>query len=462
MVGKQKLDLGVRLLSLSAWMRRQPWLKAIYRHFPFAVRKKLSEALAARATANMKFQRTDNWKRSARQPTPSAKPLQGSDYANATGINIFAYARGQFGLGEGARLYARALLAEGYPVAIHDIDIDLPHGMGDTSLDPYIGKETPYGVNLIFVNPDYIDVAIESIGRERLGNRYTIACWFWELEVFPEAWLHALELVDEVMVSTSFIEMAIKRITDKPVWHAPLPVNEIHDSGLTRADFGLDENAFIFFNSFDFNSFLARKNPLAAIKAFQLAFADGRSDVRLLVKSSNGHHHPGKLQELLNAAASDQRIIIRDEVIDRSDVQALQRCTDAYVSLHRAEGFGLGLAECMRSGKPVIATAWSGNMDYMTPDNSCLVDYQLVPVAEGEYLHYAGQRWAEPSVEHAALHMRRLVEDPSFASRIGEQAAQDIRTKLSSNMVALQIIERIESLPLFFCGASMAVNDRQH
>lgn len=437
--------MGIGLLRLSAWIRRQSWLRAVYCHLPLAIRFRMSEMLAERARAQLRFHRTSSWKRHGQQREWAA-PGPRAEYVHAVGVNIFAYARGQFGLAEGARLYARALLAEGYPVAIHNIAIDMPHGMDDCSLDAHIGEQTPYGVNLIFVNPDYLDEAIAIIGRERLGDRYMIACWFWELEVFPAAWLPALSLVDEVMVSTRFIETAVKRITDKPVWHAPLPVGEAHDSGLLRADFGLDDDAFVFLNSFDFNSFLTRKNPLAVIAAFQRAFADGKPDVRLLIKSSNGHRHPSKLQELLTAAAADRRIIIRDEVIDRSDVQALQRCVDAYISLHRAEGFGLGLAECMRLGKPVIATAWSGNMDFMTADNSCLVSYQLVPVGEGEYLHHAGQRWAEPDVAHAAKQMRRVVEDREFAVSIGAQAALDIRDRLSPQVTAQRIIHRLEAL----------------
>ena len=441
------MAFGIGLLNLSAWIRRKPWLKAVYRHFPLAFRHKMAEALAEYAHEQIRFRRTPNWQHRTRQMDPTrTKVAHGAMYDKAIGVNIFAYARGQFGLAEGARLYARALLAEGYPVAIHNIAIDMPHDMDDSSLDAHIGEETPYGVNLIFVNPDYLDEAIAFIGRERLGDRYMIACWFWELEVFPSAWLSALSLVDEIMVSTRFIETAVKRITDKPVWHAPLPVGEARDSGLLRADFGLDDDTFVFLNSFDFNSFLTRKNPLAVIKAFQLAFADGRPDVRLLIKSSNGHRHPSKLQEVLKAAVADRRIIIRDEVIDRSDVQALQRCADAYVSLHRAEGFGLGLAECMRLGKPVIATAWSGNMDFMTTENSCLVDYQLVPVGEGEYLHHASQRWAEPNVAHAAEQMRRVVEDSEFAARIGAQAALDIRDRLSPQETAQRIIHRLEGL----------------
>lgn len=436
--------VGVRLLGLSAWIRQQSWLRAVYRHLPVALRNRASMALAARASEELKFKRTPNWGR-GKLPSESAVVPGNGNHVEGAGVNIFAYARGQFGLAEGARLYARALLAEGYPVAIHNIDIDMPHGMDDSSLDAYIDVETPYRTNLIFVNPDYLDQALASIGREHLGDRHTIACWFWELETFPDEWLPALSQVDEVMVSTCFIRDAVAKVTDKPVWSVPLPVSESPDSGLVRADFGLDDEDFIFLNSFDFNSFLARKNPRAAIEAFRRAFSDGRPNVKLLIKSSNGHRHPEKLRSLLNAAGADKRIIVRDEVIDRCDLGALQRCADAYISLHRAEGFGLGLAECMRLSKPVIATAWSGNMDFMTSENSCLVDYKLVAVGDGEYLHHVRQRWAEADIDHAAELMRRLAEDSAFAARIGDQAARDIRTKLSPHRSAKEIIARIES-----------------
>lgn len=443
-VSKQRMAVGVGLLNLSAWIRRQPWLRAIYRHFPVALRNRTSEALAASAGERFKFTRTSRWGRGNRLPQQVETSGREDTHTDGAGVNIFAYTRGQFGLAEGARLYARALLAEGYPVAIHDIVIEMPHGMDDSTLDSHICPKTPYATNLIFVNPDYLDQAMASIGRDQLGDRYTIACWFWELEKFPDEWLHALRRVDEVMVSTSFIRNAVAKVTDKPVWSVPLPVTQSPDSGLVRHDFGLEDDDFIFLNSFDFNSYLARKNPLAAIEAFRLAFADERPDVKLVIKSSNGHRHPEKLRALLNAAGADKRIIVRDEVIDRADLGALQRCADAYISLHRAEGFGLGLAECMRLGKPVVATAWSGNMDFMTSDNSCLVDYQLIAVREGEYLHHVGQRWAEPCVAQAAALMRRLVDDPAFAARIGNQAARDVRMQLSPHDAAKEIIRRIE------------------
>lgn len=445
-VNKQRRATGIALLNLSAWVRRQPWLRIVYRHFPEALRSRTSGALAAHASEQLKFERTESWGRVNRSPKAVVASRRGTSSGTA-GVNIFAHVHGQFGLAEGARLYARALLEEGYPVAVHDIDIEVPHGMDDNSLATHIGGEAVHEVNLVFVNPDYLEQAMANIGRERLGGRYTIAGWFWELEKFPGEWLHVLHHVDEVMVSTGFIRHAVAAVTDKPVWSVPVPVGELPDSGLVRADFGLEENDFVFLCSFDFNSYVERKNPEAAVEAFRLAFANRQPNVKLLVKSSNGHRHLEKLRVLLNAVGGDERIIVRDEIIDRADLGALQRCADAYISLHRAEGFGLGLAECMRLGKPVIATAWSGNMEFMTPENSCLVDYRLVPVGEGEYPHHAGQRWAEPDVDHAAKLMRRLVEDPAFAASIGARAAQDIRARLSPHAVAQEIIRRIESRP---------------
>lgn len=445
--GKQKPGPGLALLNLSAWIRRQEWLRTIYRRLPMAWRMGVSQALARRAGERVRFTRTSRWALAA--PLPAlAQPVAPADvrFGAAAGVNIFAYARGQFGLAESARLYARALLGAGYPVAVYDIALDMAHSMGDTSLEQHIGTDTPYGINLVFVNPDYMDAAIATIGRERLGNRYTIGCWFWELETFPREWLAALAEVDEVMVSSAFIHEVVGRATDKPLLHVPLPVLEMPDSGLTRSDFGLRDDAFLFLNSFDFNSFQARKNPLATIRAFRNAFDDGRRDVQLLIKSSNGHRHPDRLRELLDAAGGDERILVRDDVIDRAHVQALQRCADAYISLHRSEGFGLGLAECMRLGKPVIATAWSGNMEFMTPENSCLVDYEMVGVSEGEYLYHEGQRWAQPNVEHAAAYMRRLVDEPGYAAGIGRQASSDILEKLSSQAVAGKLIQRLAQI----------------
>lgn len=439
-------ERGAVLLRLAAWIRRQEWLRKAYQQFPQSLRDRVSMMLAAPARKRMSFPRTPAWNWSPLKiATPSgnlsSSPHMGVD--GSEGVNIFAYFRGQFGLGESARLYTRALIDAGYPVALFDIELQLPHGFADDSLDEYLGSETPYGIHLLFVNPDYLEDSLRRIGKAKLAGGYVIACWFWELEVIPPDWLPALDVVDEIMVASSFVGEAFRRVTDKPIVCVPLPLGDIPDSGLTRADLSLRTDAFVFLVTFDFNSWLDRKNPFAAIEAFIRAFPPERDDVQLLVKSSNGYRHPEPFLRLLKATGGDSRIVVRDEVIDRHHVQAMQRCADAYISLHRAEGFGLGLAESMRLGKPVIATAWSGNVDFMNDSNSLLVDYELVPVKSGQYSHTLKQRWAEANIEQAAICMRRLVDEAGLAERIGEQARKDVREKLSPRTVADSLINRL-------------------
>lgn len=440
--------LGLWLLNLSAWIRRQGWLQVIYRRFPPALRNGLSFVLAARASRRARFIRTPAWSRAVPAPLAVAPAPVVRSYPPTAGVNIFGYLRGQFGLAESARMYARALIDSGYPVALQDIAIDLPHGLDDRSLDEHIGNDAPHRVSIIFVNPDYLQPALEHIGRAKLEGRYLIACWFWELQDIPTDWLPSLELVDEIMVASAFVEEAFRRVTDKPVLRVPLPLSAVPDSGLSREDFGLAPDKFVFLCTFDFNSWIHRKNPFAVVEAFRRAFPPERQDVQLLVKSSNGHRHPDKFLQLLNVGAQDPRITVRDEVIDRAHVHALQRCVDVYVSLHRAEGFGLGLAECMALGKPVIGTGWSGNLDFMNESNSCLVDYRLVPVGEGEYPHPDGALWADADVDHAAVHMRRLADDRELARQMGEQAARDVASLLHPEVAAKSLIVRMNFLIL--------------
>ena len=86
-----------------------------------------------------------------------------------------------------------------------------------------------------------------------------------------------------------------------------------------------------------------------------------------------------------------------------------------YVSLHRSEGFGRGMADAMKMGKAVIATNYSGNTDFTTPDTACMVDYSLIEVNPDDYVHYEpGQIWADPYIEHASSYMKKLFEDSEF------------------------------------------------
>lgn len=179
------------------------------------------------------------------------------------------------------------------------------------------------------------------------------------------------------------------------------------------------------------------------IEAFRLAFPRGDEKVCLLIKSSNGERYPAQLMKLLASAARDPRIKLRDDMLERRDLQALHRCVDVYVSLHRCEGFGLGMAEAMCLGKPVIATGYSGNLEFMTTANSCLVDYRMAAVREGDYPHASGQQWADPDPRHAAHHMHALYKDRALARCLGDQAARDMARNFSIEACMKVLVQRL-------------------
>lgn len=435
--------IALALTNALAWIRAKPLMRDLYRHLPARLRAIMSARLDALVHRKLRFNRTPRW--SAQQEGESCVTLPVELASNGPGINVFGYLRGEFGLAESARLFSRALIDAGVPVALFDVQLDLPHAMGDRALARWTSESTPYSTNLIFVNPDFLGEAFATIGAERLAGKSRIACWFWELPIVPADWQPAIENVDAILVASAFIAEAFGKVTKKPILHVPLPFYPGPDSGLERVDFDLQEDAFHFLCMFDFHSSIARKNPHATIEAFKRAFPD-RQDVRLLVKSSNGRFHPDALRELLVLVSADSRITLRDDVLERCHLQSLLRCCDAFVSLHRAEGFGLVMAEAMGIGKPVVATRWSGNLDFMTDSNSVLVDFRLREVRAGEYLHEPGDTWAEPDIDAAAKCMLRLVEDQAYARGIGQAALLSVQAQLSPQVIGERLAHHIAVL----------------
>ena len=301
-------------------------------------------------------------------------------------------------------------------------------------------------MTLVCVNADQTPGTLGSLGPDITDGHYTIGYWHWELARFPRAWSHAIDLVDEIWTASEFVARAVRAATRKPVRVVPLPVDVRLARPYTRAEFGLPEDRFVFLFTLDFHSFLARKNPAGLVAAFRAAFPPGDERVALVIKTTNGHDRPADVGLLRDAIGGDERIQLRDGYLSRADVFGLESVADAYVSLHRSEGFGLGLAESMFLGKPVIATAYSGNLEFMTPANSCLVGYRLVDVGDGEYPHPEGQVWADPDLGHAADLMRRLVDDQDHAASLGRRAAADVRELLSPARTGARIARALRDI----------------
>jgi glycosyltransferase involved in cell wall biosynthesis len=365
------------------------------------------------------------------------------------GVNLVGFAFGEFGLAENLRALAKACLLGEIPFVVRDVDMRLKTRQADRTLGPYIADELRHACSVFCLNPDMLKPVRHLLKSGTAMPRYNIGFWFWELERIPREWLYAIDAVDEIWVATEFVRDAMRSVTSKPVTKVPTPIEVNLSRSYTRAEFALPEDRFLFLFSFDFNSFVMRKNPEGAIAAFKSAFADARQDVGLVIKSINGANRPDKLREIQELVGGDERIIITDEFLSRDQVFGLESVVDAYVSLHRAEGLGLGLAESMYLGKPVIGTAYSGNLEFMDADNSCLVDYRLVPIRKGEYLYDDERfRWAEPDLAQASHWMARLADDVEFRTRIAQRGQHDIRSRFTHANAAALMRGRLTELGL--------------
>jgi glycosyltransferase involved in cell wall biosynthesis len=224
-----------------------------------------------------------------------------------------------------------------------------------------------------------------------------------------------------------------------------------------RRRFGLPDNAFVFLFTFDFFSTIQRKNPAAVIAAFRRAFR--RDDAAVLVlKSINWEHDPAP-RESLERESEGMKVVFMDAHISVAEMNALFASADCYVSLHRAEGFGLGMAQAMYLGKPVIGTNYSGNLEFMNSDNSLLVDYAMTELDQDAGSYECGSRWAEPNVEHAANLMRWVYEHRMESEAFGARAAADIRRTLDTNITAAEISGRVRELEQLNRGERLRTGD---
>lgn len=362
------------------------------------------------------------------------------------GLTLIGYPRGDFGVAQNLRSVANSLNSVEYPYDVFEVNPDGTYSDKDGTLSHLIVDESAYAVQLACINADVTIHYFKSLNKDKSKCHYRIGYWFWELANFPEAWMRAFDYVDEVWAPSRFILQTLTKVATKPVIYMPVAVDFTIQGNYSRAGFKLADDKYLFFFSYDFNSFSERKNPDAVIKAFLQAFPEHEQGMGLVIKTINAEKYPEAYVQLLELAQQDSRIKIINCILSRDEMYGLMNVCDCYVSLHRAEGFGLGLAEAMLLGKPVIATAYSGNMDFMNADNSCVVDYKLVPVPTDAYPFGAGQEWADPDIEQAAGYMRRLYADESYRTEIARNGQQWVQREHSSARVGSLMRERLNKI----------------
>lgn len=358
------------------------------------------------------------------------------------GVNMI----GHFCYASGLRVSAESMVQSmgrvGVAVSLRDVWTDAkddPHHVD------FHGMEV-HDVTIIHTQPEpFFDEAYQrSHLFERSPRTYRIAYWYWEFDSIPDSWIGHAEKVDEVWAATEFVARGLRERLSVPVRTLFPGVKLAPYAKRGKSYFGLEEGPFTFLFTYHMMSVMERKNPKGLICAFKQAFRPDEP-VRLVLKSSYGDRHPAQMQEL-REAASGANITIIDQVLSPDEVLSLMDACDAYVSLHRSEGLGLTMAEAMLMGKPVIATNFSGNVDFMDDSNSLLVPYKLVKLGKPIPPYDADLEWAEPSIEHAAQLMRRVYDNQAWAREVGARGKASAEANLSLDAAGRRIAARLDEI----------------
>ncbi len=373
-------------------------------------------------------------------PGPAAKKMF------RPGLNIVGHFLSESSMGEAARGSVRAADAAGIPNRLVRLRIPLPFRQEDDSLKARLSPTLAYPMSLYHIYmPETEEIEMHH-GTGWMSGRYNIAFWAWETNEFPDIWVRHARRFNEIWAPSRFAAEAIQRRVPVPV----LPMPHVIDlptptGGNLRAKFGLPEHLFLFLFVFDLNSLTARKNPEAVVEAFRRVAARNPA-TGLVLKTHNVSRNAADAQRLREQITGLSNVFLLDRTLTRSEVCELMACCDTFVSLHRAEGFGLCVAEAMFLGKPVVSTDWSATAEYVTPQNGFPVRYRLTRLERHIAEYVRGTEWAEPDVEHAAACMEQLASNPRLCAALGAQAARDVQDRFSAATVGRLYAQRLESI----------------
>jgi glycosyltransferase involved in cell wall biosynthesis len=359
------------------------------------------------------------------------------------GATVFGYLKADCGIGEAARNLFFALRAVDYPVAAKCLHRQFEES--DARLDREFVRHSRHRYHIFHANAENTREVLASVHPAEMQHRYRIGFWAWELARFPDSWRQVAEHLDEIWVPSRFVHQAVTAAVSKPVFIFPHPV-PLPDGAASyrRRYFGLKESVFTVLVALDLHSGYERKNPEGAIAAMRRAFGTS-SNVQLVIKL----HGIGFVRERARlAAALDgcSNTVVIDRLLTHAEMSALQACCDVFLSLHRSEGFGLNIAECMAHGKCAIATDYSGNRDFLDGTCGAPVRFRLVDVRPDQDAFAQGQQWADPDIEQAADLLVRAASEPGWREGLGAAARARVERSLSYRVVGAQMAERLNQI----------------
>jgi len=351
------------------------------------------------------------------------------------GFNLLGYFDTPIGVAEvGRQCFLDLNKHSAFPSCIINFTLNTHGSTGFIKESPYKEKlkdKVKYSTNIIFFNADYISDYIRSLSFAQ-GTR-NVGVFWWELEDYFY-FKQGVDAVDEIIVFSDFVKQAIiktfpaKRITKFSFPYSPGDF-QLTPVPAVRKQYGLEPDDFVVFFNFDFFSVYERKNPEGLAEAFSFAFK-GNNKVKLLLKTihaGNDNENYKKLRALLVKLKIEDQVIFEDKNLPKAELMSLINATDIYVSLHRSEGLGIGMMEAMLLGKPVVATAYGGNMEFTTKDTSLLVDYELVEIDKDNGPYRKGYKWANPDPADAAKKMELLYKDPLEMERLRNNALKHLK-----------------------------------
>jgi glycosyltransferase involved in cell wall biosynthesis len=366
------------------------------------------------------------------------------DKERRDGVLFIGYAEGNLGLGQVFRNGLQAAQFVGLSFGVYPFRVGIETRLLGPFMPDRYDKTHPYGVNVIVVAADQMPNVLKSINGRLLNNSYNVLQTFWELPKAPKAWRGVLRSIDEIWAPNNFVADAFRPVFSGPITLMPPVVDVGEGPFLSRDYFGLDAKRFYFMFSFDYYSSLYRKNPVGAIEAFQRAFPEGNENVGLIVKSNgNAQPNPDVKGTVSQAAAADPRIVVLEKSMSRAEILGLIHSCDAYISLHRSEGFGMGIAEAMSFGRVVIATDFSGSTSFVTPQTGFPVQFTLRRVAVREYPWADKQLWAEPDINSAASALETVWRRPDLARERANAGQKLVQQRFGMTEVGEMMKSRI-------------------
>ena len=237
--------------------------------------------------------------------------------------------------------------------------------------------QAAFPVNVLCMDGDLVPEFVREAGEEFVAGRYSVGLWFWDAGRPPKR-MARVAYGDRRAVGAERVRgTAARGGGDRPGTHGTDPgaagANRRVEAGRTSA---------------------CQTISSCSVSASTTG-ADSSAPIQWLRSRRSGRRSPPTRVHGCCCGAGIRRTTatcaerLIDAVAEHPDVELIDACVglsslialcDCYVSLHRAEAFGLPIAQAMWLGKPVIATAYSGNLDYMTPENSYLVRSRLVPI----------------------------------------------------------------------------------